>query len=124
MSKSRFHYNFVTDPQDVARYLQSLIQGFQNGELRLNDQNNQLILRPAEIIELGLDTSRRKGQVNLTISLSWVETTAHKQLSLPFDSLDNEPLPDHESKNEPKPGKEPEEAAPSPGEGGPDNAPV
>ncbi|MDR1396086.1 MAG: amphi-Trp domain-containing protein [Deltaproteobacteria bacterium] len=94
MTKNRFNYKFVTDPLDAARYLESLIEGFQKGSLILTDQNRQLVLKPAEIMELTIDSSRRKGRVNLSVSLSWAETPSQKQLTLSFDSLDEAGSPE------------------------------
>ncbi|MDR1577531.1 MAG: amphi-Trp domain-containing protein [Deltaproteobacteria bacterium] len=115
MSKNRFHFKLVTDPLDVSRYLESLIQGFQDRELSLSDQNHQIVLRPAEIMELSVCSTRRKGQVNLTFSLSWAETVAHKQLSLNFDNLNNdapEALATEESSQKPTPLDAFDQAAP------------
>ncbi|MDR1607928.1 MAG: amphi-Trp domain-containing protein [Deltaproteobacteria bacterium] len=91
MRKSRFQFNLVTDPLDVSRYLESLIQGFRDREILFSDQNHQLVLRPAEILELSLETSRRKGRVNFSMSFSWAESVAHKQQTLDFDTPPTSP---------------------------------
>ncbi|MDR1083844.1 MAG: amphi-Trp domain-containing protein [Deltaproteobacteria bacterium] len=101
MSKNHFTYKFVTDPLDVARYLEALKQGFENGELRLSEQNNQITLKPAEILELTVDLGRRKGRINLSVAMSWAETPGHKQLSLSFDNLNEAENPDDVSGDDP-----------------------
>ncbi|MDR1871011.1 MAG: amphi-Trp domain-containing protein [Deltaproteobacteria bacterium] len=85
MKKTNFHYSFTTDPLDVARYLEALIAGFKNGDLTFCDQNRQTSLKPADIIDIRIDTSSRLGRVNLNLAFSWDDAGAAKQRTFDFN---------------------------------------
>jgi amphi-Trp domain-containing protein len=101
MKKNKFRYDLVTDPLDVARYLESLIDGFRRGELSFSDQNRQIALKPAEIMELSIEASRRQGRVSLAIALRWNEREAPKQLSLAFDRQPENETPQNSAPGDP-----------------------
>ncbi|MDR0549633.1 MAG: amphi-Trp domain-containing protein [Deltaproteobacteria bacterium] len=105
MRKNRFQYQFVTDPQDVARYLESLVASFNAGELRLTEKNRQIVFKPGPIMELAIDAQRRQGRAVISLTISWEESRASKNLTLPFDDLNGEP-----SKEDPDPDQKTDEA--------------
>jgi amphi-Trp domain-containing protein len=70
---SNFNHTFVTDPEDVARYLEALIEGFRGGELRFTSGDREVRLEPSSILELTIETSARKGKVSLSLNVSWPE---------------------------------------------------
>jgi amphi-Trp domain-containing protein len=90
MRKNRFQYQFATDPQDMARYLLSLADGFKAGELRLTENNRQMVFKPGPMLELAIDAVRRRGRVSLTLAIAWEENSSQNQLSLTFDQLPEE----------------------------------
>jgi amphi-Trp domain-containing protein len=73
---TNFHHTFVTDPEDVARYLEALIEGFHKGVLEFTSQERELLLMPAKIMEMSIETGLRKGRIRLSINISWPENPA------------------------------------------------
>ncbi|MDR2460465.1 MAG: amphi-Trp domain-containing protein [Deltaproteobacteria bacterium] len=86
MSKNNFRHSFVTDPDDVARYLESLISGFKEGVLSFSSQHRKVHLEPAKILDMSIETSIRKGKVRLTISFTWPDEAGPQLQSLPLDN--------------------------------------
>jgi amphi-Trp domain-containing protein len=85
MSKNNFHHSFVTDPEDVARYLESLIAGFKEGVLSFSSQHRKVHLEPAKILDMSIESSVRKGKVRLTLNFIWPDEAGPQLQPLPFD---------------------------------------
>ncbi|MDR2405223.1 MAG: amphi-Trp domain-containing protein [Deltaproteobacteria bacterium] len=73
MNSNNFHYNFVTDPQDVVRYLEALIEGFKGGALDFSSPGHAVHLELPEILKMSIETSNRKGRVKVSLNLTWPE---------------------------------------------------
>ena len=71
MSPSNFVHSFVSDPDEVAAFLQALIDGFKARRLNVSFDGREVALRPAEILDLSLETAKRKGRQRLTLVASW-----------------------------------------------------
>jgi amphi-Trp domain-containing protein len=79
MGKNTFHHSFVTDPEDVARYLEALIESFREGRLTFSSNSRKVILEPGKVMDMTVDTSSRRGQTRLTLAFNWPETPAGPQ---------------------------------------------
>ncbi|MDR1165137.1 MAG: amphi-Trp domain-containing protein [Deltaproteobacteria bacterium] len=86
MSKSNFRHSFVTDPEDVARYLESLIEGFRSGTLTFSSQHRKVLLEPAKAMDMSIETSARKGKIRLTLNFTWPEEEASLTHPLPLEN--------------------------------------
>jgi amphi-Trp domain-containing protein len=71
MSPSNFVHNFVSDPDEVAAFLQALIDGFRGRRLSVRFDGREAVMRPAEILDLSVEISKRKGRQKLTLVASW-----------------------------------------------------
>jgi amphi-Trp domain-containing protein len=86
MSNNNFRHNFVTDREDVCRYLDALKEGFAKGVLTFSAQHRKVSLEPSEVLELSIETSARKGKVRLTLNFTWPEEEGPQYHALPMDS--------------------------------------
>ena len=86
MSSNNFRHTFVTDREDVGRYLDALKEGFLKGALTFSSQNRQVRLEPAEVLDLSVETGSRKGRVRVTINFTWPEEEGPRLRALPMDS--------------------------------------
>jgi amphi-Trp domain-containing protein len=66
-----FHHSFVSDPEDAARYLEALIEGFRSGALKFTSKGQSVVLEPAQILEMSIETGSRKGRTRLALTVSW-----------------------------------------------------
>jgi amphi-Trp domain-containing protein len=84
MSKNNFRHSFVTDPEDVARYLESLISGFKEGVLAFSSQHRKVHLEPSKVLDMSIETSVRKGKVRLTLNFTWPDEAGPQLQPLPL----------------------------------------
>lgn len=84
MSRNNFRHGFTTDPDDVARYLEALIEGFRNRRLDFRSQQRKASLTPSEIMDMSVETSARHGRVRVTLSFSWPDAEEQKPAGLPL----------------------------------------
>ncbi|MDR2198882.1 MAG: amphi-Trp domain-containing protein [Deltaproteobacteria bacterium] len=78
MTSSNFSHSFVSDPEDVARYLEALIEGFRKGSIAFKSPKRNVILEPAEILDVSIEAGGRKGRQRLSLNVSWPEKSARK----------------------------------------------
>jgi amphi-Trp domain-containing protein len=69
----------------VARYLEALIEGFQDRKLTFRSQQRKVSLEPAEVMDMSVETSARRGRVRVTLSFSWAEEEGPAVPQLPLD---------------------------------------
>jgi amphi-Trp domain-containing protein len=84
MSRNNFRHSFTTDPEDVARYLEALIQGFRSRKLTFRSLQRKLSLEPAEVMDMSIETSSRRGRVRLTLAFSWEDEEGPQPPPLPL----------------------------------------
>ena len=73
MSQSDQTHNFVSDPDLVAAFLEALMDGFKKRRLSVRFDDREIVLKPAEILDLSLETTKRKGRQRLTLTIAWPE---------------------------------------------------
>ncbi|MDR1296077.1 MAG: amphi-Trp domain-containing protein [Deltaproteobacteria bacterium] len=74
MTRHNFNHSFVSDPDEVVAFLESLIEGFKNRSISIGADGREIVLKPAEILDLTLETMQRKGRQRLTLTVNWPET--------------------------------------------------
>jgi amphi-Trp domain-containing protein len=85
MSNNNFHHSFVTDREDIGRYLDALKEGFGKGVLTFSSQHRKVHLEPAEVLDLSIETSIRKGKVRVTINFTWPDEEGTQYHALPMN---------------------------------------
>ncbi|MDR1040006.1 MAG: amphi-Trp domain-containing protein [Deltaproteobacteria bacterium] len=73
MSRNNFRHSFTTDPEDVARYLEALIEGFRERKLTFRSQQRKVTLDPAGVLDMSIETSATRGRVRVTLAFSWAD---------------------------------------------------
>ena len=86
MSSNNFRHVFVTDREDVIRYLDALKEGFAKGVLTFTSQHRQIHVEPAEVMDLSIETSVRRGKVRVTLNFAWPAAEGPQFRSLPLDA--------------------------------------
>jgi amphi-Trp domain-containing protein len=92
MQKSSLTHNFVSDPSEVAGFFQALIDGFDKRKIAVSADGRELTLVPAELVEVIVEASQRKGRVRLNLCLSWADPDPGPESDLFADQR----LPDSE----------------------------
>lgn len=71
--KDNFRHQSAVDPAGLARYLNALAEGAENGSLPLGDGELDFVLHPRGLIDLSLKIRRKNGRTRLALELSWAE---------------------------------------------------
>ncbi|MDR0356188.1 MAG: amphi-Trp domain-containing protein [Deltaproteobacteria bacterium] len=79
MNKNNFTHNFISDPDSVAAFFDSLIEGFKKRKLTVSSEGRAVVLQPGEILEMSVESGQRKGRQRLIVSINWPEPERRKQ---------------------------------------------
>lgn len=71
--KDNFRHQTAVDPAGLARYLNALAEGLENGSLPLADGELDFVLHPRGFIDLALKIHRKNGRTKLALELNWAE---------------------------------------------------
>jgi amphi-Trp domain-containing protein len=82
MSQNVHAHNFVSDPDLMASFLEALIEGFKSRRLSVKFEEREIVLRPADILDVSLETAKRKGRQRLTITFAWPDASVKERRSL------------------------------------------
>ncbi|WP_051328354.1 amphi-Trp domain-containing protein [Desulfatirhabdium butyrativorans] len=67
----KFDYEAVQDRETMRQYLNTLIEGIENGKILLRSEKESVLLAPTELIRFSLKAKRKPGKSKITIKLSW-----------------------------------------------------
>lgn len=66
-----FEYESIQDRQSLRGYLNSLIEGIEQGRIEFSSATDNMILSPADMIRLSIKTRKKTGESKMTIKLVW-----------------------------------------------------
>ena len=75
-----FKHQTQKDIKAVVNYLQDLAAGFENGEFDLNNEDEQILLRPDGAISLSIRSKVKDDGGKLNIELKWKESKKESEL--------------------------------------------
>jgi amphi-Trp domain-containing protein len=78
-SNKQFEYESYEDNQTVQRYLSSLIEGFKNGRINLNSEDETISLQPNGLIQFRVKVQTKARTNKLSIKLQWKERERPKK---------------------------------------------
>ena len=73
--EDRFNCESLQDSETVAKYLQSLIHGFEKGEIALKSDVGEFVLHPGDMIDLTVKAKRKRNKSKLTLKISWKDSS-------------------------------------------------
>ncbi|WP_417578682.1 amphi-Trp domain-containing protein [Nitrincola sp.] len=72
MSKKRsFHHESLQKPDQISCILNALVEGFEQGTIKLDDGSGKIKLKPEGLLNLDLLASKEAGVNRLSIKISW-----------------------------------------------------
>ena len=71
MAAREFEFESYEDNQTVQRYLESLIEGFKNGRINLNSDEECISLHPNGLIHFRVKVQSKSRANKLSIKLQW-----------------------------------------------------
>ena len=73
MASDDFKHESLQDLKSIGQYLKALTEGLESGRVELADDNGQLVLHPAGLLNLELRAKRRGDRAKLQLKLTWTE---------------------------------------------------
>ncbi|HKO95338.1 MAG TPA: amphi-Trp domain-containing protein [Polyangiaceae bacterium] len=86
MAIDEFKHESLQDLKSIGQYLVAITEGLEAGRVDLSDENGQLALHPAGLLNLELKAKRRGNQAKLQIKLTWTEDKGTRAESLSVGS--------------------------------------
>ena len=74
--EDRFNCESLQDTETMANYLQSLIDGFEKGEIALKSDDGEFVLHPGDMIDFTVKAKKKKNKSKLTLKISWKDSSS------------------------------------------------
>lgn len=74
-SNRRFTHESLQDAKTIKSLLSSLAKGFSQGEMTLGDDDNELILKTAGLMNVRIKAEREDGQCQVSLRVYWSDPT-------------------------------------------------
>lgn len=69
--KSRFTHESLQDAKTIKSLLSSLSKGFSKGQMRLGDDDNDLVLDTGTLMTVSIQAEREDGRCQFSLQVSW-----------------------------------------------------
>ncbi len=69
--EGRFAHESLQDAGTIAKYLQTLIEGFEKGSIALKSDEGELMLHPKDMITFMIRAKKKNEKTKLTLKISW-----------------------------------------------------
>lgn len=66
-----FDYESIQDVSTICRFLESLNQGFESGQIILSSDNETLELSPEMLLKFKISAKKKKDKSRLEMKISW-----------------------------------------------------
>jgi len=73
-TEGRFAYESLQDAGTIAKYLQSMIDGFEKGNIALKSDQEELLLHPKGMVTFTVRAKKKDEKTKLTLKISWKDT--------------------------------------------------
>ncbi|MEW6260796.1 MAG: amphi-Trp domain-containing protein [Thermodesulfobacteriota bacterium] len=67
----KFDYEAIQDRKSMRQFLNTLIEGIENGKILLSSDKDRVLLAPTELIRFTLKAKRKPGKSKITLKLAW-----------------------------------------------------
>ena len=74
MEKELFEHESVQDSQSISRFLREMMQGFENGKLVFESQDQQMVLNPDNLLDFGIKVKKKKDKNKITLKFFWKDS--------------------------------------------------
>lgn len=70
----KFEFDSLQDSESIKSFLQSLVDGFENGKIVLSSETEEITLHPNALLRFNVKAKRKDNSKNqLSIKISWKE---------------------------------------------------
>lgn len=72
----RFNHESLQDAKTIKTLLNALSKGISKGELRLSDDDQELVMETAELMTLRIKAERTEGRCSVSLCVTWADPEA------------------------------------------------
>jgi amphi-Trp domain-containing protein len=83
--KNNFEYESVQDVTSIQRFLKSLTEGFEKGQIKFNSQEEELVLNPEGLLDFKIRAKLKDDKSKIELKISWKKSpsqTENQKLSI------------------------------------------
>lgn len=73
-SKNSFRHDSLQDRKSIQQLLKAISKGLSKGELKLADDDGEILLEPEGLLNLKISARQQNNQNRLSIRISWVSS--------------------------------------------------
>lgn len=70
----QFEYESLQDNESIGRYLQALIEGFENNKITFSSENNTVTVHPGSLLQFSVKVRKKDSKNKLSIKISWKDS--------------------------------------------------
>ncbi|MBF0523490.1 MAG: amphi-Trp domain-containing protein [Deltaproteobacteria bacterium] len=70
----KFEYESIQDNASVRNFIQSLLDGIEQGRIILQSNEDEIIMHPNNLLKLSVKARKKDDQGRLNIKVSWKES--------------------------------------------------
>jgi len=67
----QFEYESLQDNKSIGKYLQALIEGFENNKITFSSESNTVVLLPGRMLQFAVKVRKKNNKNKLSIKISW-----------------------------------------------------
>ncbi|MGD8959849.1 MAG: amphi-Trp domain-containing protein [Desulfobacteraceae bacterium] len=77
--KNNFEYESVQDVISIQRFLKSLSEGFEKGQIKFNSQEEELVLNPEGLLDFKIRAKLKDDKSKIELKISWKKSPSHAE---------------------------------------------
>ncbi len=75
----RFRHESLQDAETIQQLLKALTKGVGRGELTFSDEDGEIVMQPAGLLNLKLTASKEDGRNRVTVRITWHDPKREKK---------------------------------------------
>ncbi|MBF0225618.1 MAG: amphi-Trp domain-containing protein [Desulfobacterales bacterium] len=68
---AEFEFDSYQDTESIQKYLESLVEGFENHRIMLSSDKKEITLYPEDLLQFSIKAKKKDGENKLNIKISW-----------------------------------------------------
>ena len=80
-SEKKFVFESLQDADTIRTFLQSLVDGFESGTIRLSTNGDEIELNPEGLLNFTVKAKRKAGSNKINIKIGWKDSEADENPS-------------------------------------------
>ncbi len=70
----QFEYESLQDNESIGKYLQALIEGFENNRITFSSESDTVVVHPGSMLQFAVKVRKKDNKNKLSIKISWKDS--------------------------------------------------